>query len=63
MRVKNSCRFEPFFKLEYFDERLMVWKVIQKPFSTIEKAKSQIKLNKKFRIMKVTEKGVEIYNQ
>lgn len=60
MRTKNSCRFTEYYKIEYYDERFFVWRPIQKAHSTQEIAVSLMPKNKKCRLLKITEKGIEI---
>lgn len=61
MRTKNSCRFEAYYKIEHYDHRFCVWKVIQKTFKTIDEAQKFAEGTgyEKTRIMQVTEKGIQ----
>ena len=36
MRTKGSCRFAPYYKVEWYDATALCWRVIQKAFSTEE---------------------------
>jgi hypothetical protein len=58
MRTKGSCRFEAYFKLEKWDDRLLVWKPIQKAFPTIQLAKDA-RPKGKTRIMECSETGIK----
>jgi hypothetical protein len=62
MRTKGSCQFDPYYKIERWDERMMVWKPIQKAFSNQGSAElfaagtGYIKC----RVIKMTKAGTEI---
>ena len=57
MRDKSSARFEPYFKLQWFDEISFAWKDLQKSFQSESDAKAKATLGKQWRVMKITEKG------
>ena len=64
MRKKGSCQFAAYYKVEYYDEKIVAWRPIQKALPTIQDAlifKKKSKF-KKIRIMKISEKGVEVYS-
>lgn len=60
MRTKNSCRFEPYYKAELFDARLCVWRPIQKSFKRESDARNSMPAGAKARVIKITEKGIEV---
>ena len=60
MRTKGSCRFAAYYKVETYDPRLCVWRVIQKSHATIESAKSAMPKGKQSRIIKMSESGMEV---
>jgi len=62
MRTKGSCRFAAYYKVEHYDQRFCVWRVIQKAFDSITAAESfAIGAGyEKTRVIKITEKGIEI---
>lgn len=54
-RRSGSCRFSNYYKLEWFDAALCVWRPMQRTFATIalaEKAKSK---GRKWRMFEVSE--------
>jgi hypothetical protein len=59
-RQQNSCRFSTYYKLEWFDVMLSVWRPLQKSFETIELAMKARCQNKKWRIFEVSESGRKI---
>lgn len=63
MRTKGSCQFHPYYKVERYDDKIMAWTPIQKVFRSIDDAKTCCYEDKseKRRVMRFTEKGVEIY--
>ncbi len=58
MRKPGSCRFEPYFKVQ-FQNHIMAWQDVQKAFATEEKARAAFVPGKVCRVMRVTEKGRE----
>jgi hypothetical protein len=62
MRTKGSCRFEAYYKIEHYDNRFCVWRVIQKSFSSAAAAEAfAIGTGyEKTRVIKITEKGIKI---
>jgi len=59
-RKPGSCRFSPYYKLEYFDNKICAWKPKQVRYYTIEDALKNTKPNGKWRVYKVTETGREL---
>jgi hypothetical protein len=55
MRTKGSCRFAPYFKVEWYDPIALCWRVIQKAHPTEQEARDAMPKNKQCRIQKVTE--------
>ena len=60
MRTQGSCRFEPYYKLEWRDESIGAWRPIQKSFPTINLAKAAQKVGKIWRIIERSEKGTRV---
>jgi hypothetical protein len=60
MRTKGSCRFAAYYKVEWRDERMGVWKVIQKSHASLDGAKASMTKGKTCRVIKVSEKGMEV---
>ena len=56
MRRKNSCRFAPYYKAQWYDETTLAWRDLQKQFSTPEQAIAAFGKGK-WRVMEITEKG------
>jgi len=54
-RKKGSCRFATYYKLEYFDETLSVWRPLQKSFPTFADATAAMTTELKWRLFKVSE--------
>tara|TARA_R110000868_G_scaffold278748_2_gene538864 strand:- start:1422 stop:1613 length:192 start_codon:yes stop_codon:yes gene_type:complete len=63
MRTKGSCQFDPYYKVERYDERIGAWRPIQKTFPSADLANHFALGYAKARIMRFSEKGVEIYQQ
>ena len=59
-RVQGSCRFDTYYKLEWRDETLGVWRPVQKSFATIELAKGAQKAGKTWRVIERSEKGTRV---
>ena len=57
MRAKGSCRFEPYYKVEWYDKIALCWRVIQKAHPTEAKARESFLNGKQCRIQQVTERG------
>ena len=57
MRDKTSVRFEPYFKLQWFDEISVAWRDVQKSYATEADARLKMRAGKKWRVMSVTENG------
>ena len=60
MRTKGSCKFEPYYKVEKYNELICAWNPIQKVFPSKEQAEhfASTKGYTKTRVLKFTEKGV-----
>ena len=56
-RTKSSSRFDPYYKLQWYDEISFAWKDIQKAYVTPEDARKSMHDGKTWRIMEVTEAG------
>ena len=59
-RKSGSCRFSPYFKLEWRDERIGAWRPLQKSFPTIEAARAARAHGKTWRTFEVSETGRRI---
>ena len=60
MRNRQSCRFSPYYKLEWFDVSIFSWRPIQKSFATIDLAKAAQESEKAWRIIERSEKGTRV---
>jgi hypothetical protein len=59
VRKRGSVRFSPYFKVEWFDPRSVVWRVIQKRFATKAEADaSALGMAHRWRVMRVTMNGI-----
>ena len=56
MRTQGSCRFAPYYKAQWFDEKQLAWRDVQKQFATPDEARSAFGKGK-WRVMEITEKG------
>jgi hypothetical protein len=56
-RRSGSCRFSPYYKLEWFDASLCVWRPLQKAFPTIALADAAKAAGRKWRTFEVSEAG------
>lgn len=56
-RKSGSCRFSPYFKLEWFDAALCVWRPMQKTFATLALADAAKDAGRKWRVFEVSETG------
>ena len=59
-RKPGSCRFSPYYKLEYFDNNLYVWKPIQIRYYTLDEALKKTSDDVEYRVYQVTETGREL---
>jgi hypothetical protein len=57
-RTNNSVRFDPYFKLEFWNPRAVAWTPMQRRFEKQTDALAAVKRGK-YRIMTVTEAGIE----
>jgi hypothetical protein len=55
MRTKGSCRFEPYYKVEWYNHTAFCWHVIQKAYPSEQKARDAMPKDKTCRLQKVTE--------
>jgi hypothetical protein len=56
-RRPGSCRFSDYYKLEWRDEAMSIWRPLQKSFPTKAEAIAAMKGGRQWRIMEVTETG------
>jgi hypothetical protein len=54
-RTAGSCRFDPYYKLEWYDHRIGAWRPLQRSFATFAEAEAARTKNKVWRIFEVTE--------
>jgi hypothetical protein len=57
MRDKSSVRFEPYFKLQWFDPISFAWRDVQKAYATEADARLKMTTGKEWRVMSITENG------
>lgn len=57
-RTSRSVRFDPYYKLEWFDSTLMVWRPVQKAYASVEDAARVARTaDRQWRLMEVTTHG------
>jgi hypothetical protein len=56
-RTAGSCRFDPYYKLEWYDPRIGAWRPLQRSFATFAEAEAARTKSKVWRIFEVTENG------
>ncbi len=56
MRTKGSCRFEPYYKIQ-FRNQFLAWQDIQQSYDTQEAARLDFPQDKQCRVMEITEHG------
>jgi hypothetical protein len=56
MRTKGSCRFEPYFKVQ-FRNHFLAWQDVQQAFPTEDDARAHFIRGKECRVTQVTERG------
>jgi hypothetical protein len=57
MRTKGSAKFDPYFKVQYLDPKMVAWVDIQKAYPTLSQAKEAFLADQTCRVMQVTELG------
>lgn len=59
MRKQGSVRFEPYYKVQYFDDRptMRVWVDVQRAHPTPEAARAAYLKTKRCRVMRIDERG------
>lgn len=61
MRNKGSCKFDPYWKIERWNAKLMCWQVVQISYPTLESARLHVEVGHgKYRITECTENGFTI---
>lgn len=56
-RKRGSCRFAPYYKLEWYDTLWSVWRPLQRAFATIALANGAKAKGSKWRVFEVSETG------
>lgn len=56
-RTKSSCRFAPYYKAQWYDEKALAWRDIPERFSTIAEARARFNERHKWRAMEVSMSG------
>ena len=59
-RIQGSCRFSNYYKLEWFDPKIMSWRPLQKSFQTRAMADEAKSDGRKWRVFEVSETGRKI---
>lgn len=59
-RTVGSCRFSPYFKAQWFDEKTLSWRDIQKRYDTLPEAEAEFTKAKKWRVMEISMKGQRV---
>lgn len=57
MRIKESVRFEDYYKLQFFDPISLCWRDVQKAYSSVAEAEANMDTVKQWRVMVITTKG------
>jgi hypothetical protein len=57
VRKHGSARFAPYFKAQWWDERGLCWRDVQKACPTREAAQVLFTADKRWRVMQVSEEG------
>lgn len=57
MRTKGSCRFDPYYKVQWYDAASLCWRDVQKAHKTAAEAEANYLRGKQCRTMEVTEAG------
>jgi hypothetical protein len=57
MRTKGSARFDPYYKVQWYDEHAMAWRDIQHAYSTQDEAEAAYVPNHTCRLMLITMHG------
>jgi hypothetical protein len=58
-RIKGSCRFAPYYKVQRFDARLCVWRDLKQQHATLASAQASFS-GGKCRAMRVTMEGRDV---
>lgn len=58
-RSRGSARFEPYYKVQWYDERSMVWRDVQRSHSSRADAESHFISGKRCRLMRISMDGRE----
>lgn len=56
-RVPGSCRFSPYYKAQWYDDKTMAWRDVSKRFETEAGARELFNEKHKWRVMKITMNG------
>jgi hypothetical protein len=57
MRKRGSCRFEPYFKVQWFHPLAMAWRDVQRTYPTEDEAREAFLPSRDCRVMRITENG------
>ena len=57
MRVKGSCRFETYYKIQRWDAEWMAWRDIQRAFKSPGDAELSAPEGAKYRLVTISESG------
>ena len=57
MRKRGSCRFEPYFKIQWYDQAAMAWRDVQKAHPTEQAARAALPAEGKARVMRIAMDG------
>lgn len=56
-RTRSSARFDPYFKVQWYDNTSLTWRDIQESHSSQDLAEQAFPLDKQCRVMEITMKG------
>ncbi len=57
MRTRGSVRFEPYYKVQWFDPVTMAWRDVQRAYTTADEAQDNAIPGKQCRVMVITMQG------
>ena len=56
LRQRGSARFAPYYKAQWYDEKQLAWRDVQRQFTTPDEARATFKKGK-WRVMEITMTG------
>jgi hypothetical protein len=56
-RTKSSVRFDPYYKVQWFDHNVLAWHDVQKSYTNPDEALAHFITGKQCRVMEITMRG------